>query len=129
MTTPAASLSLRSLDRSAADAAPNPRPGGAEGHDHRPDHRHAPADDLGRSHDDGSAHGHGHGHDHGHDHVHGHGHGGGVAQGSGHRHGPLGEPLRFSLVRASVATRLALAGAMSAFIWAAVLWARLPIGS
>jgi len=127
MTTTAASLSLRTLDLPATERAASVSHGDPAAHDHGA----------------GQGHGHAHedGHDHGHDHHHGpsadphgtdphrHGHGETAAQGSGHRHTAGLEPLHFSLVRASVTARLALAGGLSALIWAAVLWARLPIVS
>lgn len=84
-----------------------------------------------------------HGHDHahaGHDHA-SHGHGsvrGAVDVGHGHAEvGPQGGGRRsveapaggLSLIRASLAARLAVAAGLSVLIWAAVLWARLPIAS
>lgn len=62
-------------------------------------------------------------HDHGHAHTHDHD--------AGHRHGPghpavrqpmepLVEPLGFSLLRASIGLRLAVALALSSLIWLAV---------
>ncbi|MCE1238183.1 MAG: hypothetical protein LWW93_17675 [Hyphomicrobiales bacterium] len=67
-------------------------------------------------------HRHGHRHDHDHDHGdHADGRGHGVAQG---RHGG---PIGVSLLRASLGLRLTIAGALSALIWLAVAWARLPI--
>ena len=93
-------------------------------HDHAPD-SHGPGGvaaqgrtDAGADRD-GIRHAHGHvsGHGHGHEHDHAHGRGSGreaIAPG-------------FSLVRASLVVRLAIAVGLSTGVWAAVLWARLPI--
>lgn len=71
---------------------------------------------------------HGHGH-HGHEHDHGHA---GHDHGHDHAHGPVARVARhrppFSLVRLSLVGRLAIALTLSGVVWAAVLWALLPIG-
>ena len=91
-------------------------------HDHTHDrsHVHAPADGRSPAVPQASDAATAHEHDHGHGHEHGHDHG--VAH--VHVHGAAPE---FSLVRASLALRLALAGGMSLAVWALVFWARLPI--
>ena len=67
----------------------------------------------------GAAHGHGHHHDHGlHDH-HGHAHGAGQV----HRAAHGGGIDRATAFASSAASRLALAGALSLVLWAAVWWA------
>lgn len=74
----------------------------------------APGQALGNAH--GHVHGHAHGHAHGHDHTHDHAH--------GHAHDPgLIHAPGLSLLRLSVAARLAGAAALSALLWAGVLWA------
>lgn len=59
----------------------------------------------------------GHGHSHDHEHVHSH----------GHAHGVEAVAPGFSLVRASLTVRLAIAGGTSLLIWGAVFWAVQPI--
>ena len=84
----------------------DPRP--AAGHDHDHGHDHGP--------EHGAAQGHAHGHDHAHAHAHG----------AAARRVSFRPP--FSLVRASLAVRLGLALGLSGLVWAAVLWAELPVG-
>jgi len=91
------------------------------------------------------AHRHDHAHPHRHDgHDHGrrgdgvasahapsetgNGHDAAASQGVGHRR-VVAPPSGLSLIRASLAARLAVAAGLSVLIWAAVLWARLPIAS
>jgi hypothetical protein len=86
-----------------------------------------PRDGLGAA-QGGAAHGHGHHHDHGH-HDHGHhdhGHDDhGHAHGAGqvHRAVRAGGIDRATVFASSAASRLALAGALSLLLWAAVWWA------
>ena len=71
----------------------------------------------------GHGHDHGHGDAHRHDHAHTHAH--------AHVHAPTPAALPrpgWSLVRASLVERLALAGGVSGAIWLGVAWALRPIG-
>ena len=76
-----------------------------------------PRDGLGAA-QGGASHGHGHHHDHGH-HDHGQGHGAGQV----HRAAHAGGIDRATVFASSAASRLALAGALSLLLWAAVWWA------
>jgi hypothetical protein len=84
-----------------------------------------PRDGLGAA-QGGAAHGHGHHHEHGHHDGHGHGHDDhGHAHGAGHGHRAphAGGIDRATVFASSAASRLALAGALSLLLWAAVWWA------
>lgn len=89
-------------------------------------HSHSSGQTQGHTHD--HAHNHGHAHDHAHDHAHNHGH----DHHHAHDHRPAGEAGRgpapaperaLSLLRMSAAQRLAGACALSALVWAGVIWA------
>lgn len=84
---------------------------------------------------DGSReHGHEHGHEHRHDDTaggHPHDHTRDHHAGDGHDHGQaqvVPARLPFSLVRMSLAGRLAIAASIAALLWGVTFWATTPIG-